>query len=232
MLRPEFRLEHNIGDGAVREIEIWNAENIIAVSGDSKVHLFDLDTFDKITLEKDIKSGENKHLSAFGDTISLSEKSVEITGYQTQGSKKDLLLTPVFQVLLTKPAIQWKLWLDKVTVLEVGGEISIYRRKGSEVVQVIRTEPNMMIMYKNPCFLFRDILFCSTSASVGLIVRTSYWLLGWALEKDEGKLTRALDQVQEIFHIFDLFNKLVSNIKYQIFPSSATATAPTPAMLS
>jgi len=194
VLRPEFRLEQNIGDGAVREIEIWNAENIIAVSGDSKVHLFDLDTFDKITLEKDIKSGENKHLSAFGDTISLSEKSLEITGYQTQGSKKDLLLTPVFQVLLTKPAIQWKLWLDKVTVLEVGGEISVYRRKGSEVVQVIRTEPNMMIMYKNPCFLFRDILFCSTSASVGLIVRTSYWLLGWALEKDEGKLTRALDQ--------------------------------------
>jgi len=111
VLRPEFRLEQNIGDGAVREIEIWNAENITAVSGDSKVHLFDLDTFDKVTLEKDVKSGENKHLSAFGDTISLSEKSLEITGYQTQGSKKDLLLTPVFQVLLTKPAIQWKLWL-------------------------------------------------------------------------------------------------------------------------
>jgi hypothetical protein len=40
----------------------------------------------------------------------------------------------------------------------------------------------------------RDIIFCSTLASVGLIVRTSYWLVGSQLELT-GRLARALDQV-------------------------------------
>jgi len=42
--------------------------------------------------------------------------------------------------------------------------------------------------------MFRDVIFCSTSAAAGLIVRTSYWLLGWQLEISKRKLHRALDQ--------------------------------------
>ena len=102
------------------------------------------------------------------------------------------------KVNLYHSAIRWKLWWRKLTVLEISGEISIYQVKGSEAVLQFKSESNMMIMYKNPCFLFRDIIFCSTSASVGLIVRTSYWLLGWNIEKNGGKLTRALDQVNFI----------------------------------
>ena len=150
-------------------------------------------------MNSEVKSGANKHLSTFGNIISFSEKDAEITGCETKCSidKNSIELVTVFNVTLAYAAIQWKLWLDKITVLEVSGEISIYKRKGKETELEYKTESNMMIMYKNPCFLFRDIIFCSTSASVGLIVRTSYWLLGWALERDGGRLTRALDQVSE-----------------------------------
>eukprot|EP00090_Calanus_glacialis_P009589 TRINITY_DN17975_c0_g1_i1.p1 TRINITY_DN17975_c0_g1~~TRINITY_DN17975_c0_g1_i1.p1 ORF type:complete len:457 (-),score=67.18 TRINITY_DN17975_c0_g1_i1:15-1385(-) len=196
VFNPEFTKENNISDGAVREIEIWHSENILAVSGDSKVHFFDLDTLAEVRMNSEVKSGANKHLSTFGNIISFSEKDAEITGCETKCSidKNSIELVTVFNVTLAYAAIQWKLWLDKITVLEVSGEISIYKRKGKETELEYKTESNMMIMYKNPCFLFRDIIFCSTSASVGLIVRTSYWLLGWALERDGGRLTRALDQ--------------------------------------
>ena len=42
---------------------------------------------------------------------------------------------------------------------------------------------NYLLRYKNPCYLYRDVIFCSTSAAVGLIVRASYWLLGWRIHQ-------------------------------------------------
>ena len=42
---------------------------------------------------------------------------------------------------------------------------------------------NYLVRYKNPCYLYRDVIFCSTSAAVGLIVRASYWLLGWRIHQ-------------------------------------------------
>jgi len=65
VFNPEFIKENNISDGAVREIEIWHSENILAVSGDSRVQFFDLETFEIIGIKKEIKTGENKHLSTF-----------------------------------------------------------------------------------------------------------------------------------------------------------------------
>jgi len=196
VFNPQFKKENFIDDGAIREIEIWYSENILAVSGDRKIHFFDLNKFNRVKLKNEVKSGENKHLSTFGNIISFSEKDTEITGCEANVSmdRDSLELANVFNVSLAHAAIQWKLWLDKVIVLEVSGEISIYRRNDNKTELEFKTESNMMIMYKNPCFMFRDIIFCSTSASVGLIVRTSYWLLGWAFKRDGGKLTRALDQ--------------------------------------
>ena len=42
-----------------------------------------------------------------------------------------------------------------------------------------QSEPYTVIMYKNPCWMFRDVIFCSTLSSRGLMARTSYWLMGW-----------------------------------------------------
>merc|ERR1711915_613558 len=141
-----------------------------------------------------VKSGTNKHLSSFGKILTYSEIDDEIIGCELFGETHRVDPAIVFKVTLDHSAIQWKLWWKKLIILENSGDISIYQVDGSKAVLQFKSESNMMIMYKNPCFLFRDIIFCSTSASVGLIVRTSYWLLGWNIEKNGGKLTRALDQ--------------------------------------
>ena len=68
--------------------------------------------------------------------------------------------------------IQWKLWNDAVVVLQSNGEIAIYKIIEDKPKLSYKTEANVMIMYKNPCYMFRDVIFCSTSAAAGLIVRS------------------------------------------------------------
>ena len=93
-----------------------------------------------------------------------------------------------------------------MTVLDTQGAISVYRLAPSPPAPptlVFKSDSNVMIMYgisttyllisthiynylvryKNPCYLYRDVIFCSTSAAVGLIVRASYWLLGWRIHQ-------------------------------------------------
>ena len=90
-----------------------------------------------------------------------------------------------------------------MTVLDTQGAISVYRPAPSPQATptlVFKSDSNVMIMYgniynisthiysyllryKNPCYLYRDVIFCSTSAAVGLIVRASYWLLGWRIHQ-------------------------------------------------
>ena len=92
-------------------------------------------------------------------------------------------------------------------MLDTQGAISVYRPAPSPPATptlVFKSDSNVMIMYgisttyllisthiiynylvryKNPCYLYRDVIFCSTSAAVGLIVRASYWLLGWRIHQ-------------------------------------------------
>ena len=96
---------------------------------------------------------------------------------------------------LQSPPIQWRLWLDEVIVLQSNGVISIYKTENYKTDNLtFQSSPNVMLMYKNPCYQFRDVIICSTSTAAGLIVRTSYWLLGWSLHTNEGKLHRVLNQ--------------------------------------
>ena len=98
VFNPEFKKENNVNDGAIREIEVWHAENILAVSGDTNIHFFDLDKFDRVKLKNEVTSGQNKHLSTFGNVISFSEREEEITGCEANVSKdrNSLELVTVF----------------------------------------------------------------------------------------------------------------------------------------
>ena len=47
-LRPDFRKELNIEDGAVREVHIWSAETLLVVAGDKKIHFFQLQNLERV----------------------------------------------------------------------------------------------------------------------------------------------------------------------------------------
>ena len=207
VLRPHFKEELNIEDGAVREVHIWTAESLLVVAGDTKIHFFQLENLERVQTGSVVLVAEdNRHISSFGAAISFCDQSdpVRSGGTDTDhilvsqrgAGRARLVLDTLFSLGLPSPPSQWRLWLEEVIVLLTSGVISIYRTDSSKTGAHLQFQscPNVMMMYKNPCYQFRDVIVCSTSTAAGLIVRTSYWLLGWALHTNEGKLHRALCQ--------------------------------------
>ena len=203
-LKPDFKEELNIEDGAVREVNIWTAESLLVVAGDTKIQFFQLENLERVaTANVVLVAEDNRHISTFGAAISFCDQSDSARAGNSEtilvsrraGGRGGLVLDTLFTLALSSPPIQWRLWLEEVIVLLTSGVISIYKTEQNQSAQLqFQTCPNVMMMYKNPCYLFRDVIVCSTSAAAGLIVRTSYWLLGWSLHTKEGRLHRALNQ--------------------------------------
>ena len=197
-LEPTFSQSYNIKDGSVRELEIWFSQSLLVVAGDKELHFLDLKNLEKISYSAETQlelCPDNKHVSCFGEFITFCSDENTIVGYVGCGTiKNGVNLEQAFKITLEVKPLQWKLWNKEIIVLESKGEISIYSHQQNVTELKFKCEPNIMLMYKNPSYMFRDVVFCSTSAAVGLIVRTSYWLLGWRLDQSEGRLHRALEQ--------------------------------------
>ena len=65
--------------------------------------------------------------------------------------------------------VQWKLWREKIIGMQINGEIVVYSLLGQKGELMYKSEPYTVVMYKNPSWIFRDIVFCSTLASRGLL---------------------------------------------------------------
>ena len=208
VLDPEFKQEVNIEDGAVREVHIWTSEQLLVVSGDSQIHFFQLGSLSRVGTAGVLKVAEdNRHISSFGDAISLCERSgtsspsTLIVVSRRQRPAERVILEPVSSLCLQSAPTQWRLWTGKAIVLETSGVVSVYLWQNCPAAQLyFQSPPNVMIMYRSPAYMFRDVVFCSTSAAAGLIVRTSFWLVGWQLDwqldsdTQHGSLHRALEQ--------------------------------------
>lgn len=146
-------------------------------------------------------TGVHKHVSVFGRRFAVSfpdgslEVHVMVTAYMGVATG-GVSTARVSRVACTEPGcgrLQWNLWQEKLTVLQTTGEILVYNTNKAQAELLYKSEPYMVIMYKNPCWMFRDVIFCSTLSSRGHQVRTSYWLLGWDVER-RGRLFRVLSQ--------------------------------------
>ena len=87
-------------------------------------------------------------------------------------------------------AVMWKLWESTLMVVLRTGEIAVYSIEGEQRL-LAKTEPNMLVMYQSPCFIFRwvartfltynllsrDIFFCSSEVVSNSLARASYWLV-------------------------------------------------------
>ena len=88
-------------------------------------------------------------------------------------------------------AVMWKLWESTLMVVLRTGEIAVYSIEGEQRL-LAKTEPNMLVIYQSPCFIFRlvartrtrtcnllsrDIFFCSSEVVSNSLARASYWLV-------------------------------------------------------
>ena len=51
-------------------------------------------------------------------------------------------------------AVVWKLWESRLMVVLRSGEIAVYSIEGEQRL-LAKTDPNMLVMYQSPCFIFR-----------------------------------------------------------------------------
>ena len=198
VLEPSFVRSVNIEDGSVREVELWHSENLVAVAGDTLLHMMEIETLSEISIPDIELCEDNKHISCFGAIISYCDLKSDIIVCSFVKPRERYGDNPFNRLfaITTKNAspIQWKIWGNEVIVLDTQGTVLVYSFHENITELVFQSESNVMLLYKNPCHMFRDVMLCSSSAAAGLIVRASYWLVGWRLQDTGGKLHRALEQ--------------------------------------
>ena len=165
-LDPTFSQNYNITDGSVREMEIWFSQSLLVVAGDKEIHFLDLKTLEKMSYSAQTKlelCSDNKHISCFGHLLTFCSEDNNIVGYvgcKSRTTKNFINLEPVFKISLEVKPIQWKVWNKEVIVLESKGEISIYSHGQNVTKLLFKCQANIMLMYKNPSYMFRDVVFC------------------------------------------------------------------------
>ena len=75
---------------------------------------------------------------------------------------ESVILNMVVKFHIEGKALIWKLWEETVMVVLRSGEIAVYSTtEDGEQSLLPKTEPNMLVMYQSPCFIFR--LFVNVS---------------------------------------------------------------------
>ena len=148
-----------IQDGPVLELELWLHHQLLVVAGAERIHFYTLDTLERVTEASEVRQGSNKHLSAFGAQLAYGlPDCLTVRVLEDEMVEGKIGVVPVQDIALEAEALLWELWEDMLLVLLAGGQILVYRRLGGEAQLLTVTQPNMMIMYRNPCFLFRSKL--------------------------------------------------------------------------
>ena len=142
---------------SVEELQLWPLHRLVVVSGPAGLHFFrqgpDLRRLGGATVQQ----GGNTHLSTFGPYLAFQlEKSNRDISIATASVKEDFVdLNIVMEFDLEGKAVMWKLWESTLMVVLRSGEIAVYSIEGGGQRLLAKTEPNMLVMYQSPCFIFR-----------------------------------------------------------------------------
>ena len=148
-----------IQDGPVLELELWLHHKVLVVAGAERIHFYTLDTLKRVAEAGEVRQGSNKHLSAFGAQLAYGLPDCSaVRVLEAEVMEGEIGVMPVLDIALEAEGLLWELWEDRLLVLLEGGQILVYRLVEGGAQLLTATQPNMMIMYKNPCFLFRSKL--------------------------------------------------------------------------
>ena len=150
-------------------------------------------------LQGKVQQGVNKNISTFGPylAVQLDKPGQEFSLLTAIVEDDSVILNIVMEFNIEGRALIWKLWEETVMVVLRSGEIAVFSTtEDGEQSLLAKTEPNMLVMYQSPCFIFRlsfvvgvfeilklffktsrDIFFCSSEVVSNSLARASYWLV-------------------------------------------------------
>ena len=175
----------------VDELHLWPLHSLVVVGGPAGVYFFRQGA-DLRRLGGTVQQGANTHLSTFGKYLAFQldkpNRDISLATASVEDGFVNLNLEMEFD--LEGKAVMWKLWESTLMVVLRTGEIEVYSIEGEQRL-LAKTEPNMLVIYQNPCFIFRwvvrtfltcnllsrDIFFCSSEVVSNSLARASYWLV-------------------------------------------------------
>eukprot|EP00092_Neocalanus_flemingeri_P030171 GFUD01032749.1.p1 GENE.GFUD01032749.1~~GFUD01032749.1.p1 ORF type:complete len:474 (-),score=77.39 GFUD01032749.1:115-1536(-) len=170
--KKNFVIRTHTNDGKVHSICLVKSFDLVLVAGEKCLHFFRINflgrTWDKLQPDFSLDLGQNKHLSVFGPRFCASDNEKVINVYEIFYAGETVRTTRICEVTQELSWVQWKLWREKIIGMQMNGEIVVYSLLGQKGELMYKSEPYTVVMYKNPSWIFRDIVFCSTLASRGL----------------------------------------------------------------
>lgn len=162
-----------LGDGNVEHISLMPTFGLVVVSGETRLHFYYLDRragyWERLAADFQLSLGSNHHLSVFGPRFAFQDDDGFIRVLEIFYVGLSVRTSEVCRVRQLLPWVQWTLWRDKVIGLQTNGEIVVFSLLCPTGQLMYKSEPYTVVMYKNPCWIFRDVVFCSSLASRGLL---------------------------------------------------------------
>jgi len=160
-------------DDKIHSIALIKSFNLVLVAGEQSMHFYSLDLvgkkWNKLHPDFNLQLGQNKHLSVFGPRFSASDNEKVIHVYEIFYAGQTVRTDKICEITQNMSWVQWKLWREKIIGMQINGEIVVYSLLAKKGELMYKSEPYTVVMYKNPSWIFRDIVFCSTLASRGLL---------------------------------------------------------------
>ena len=143
---------------SVDELHLWPFHRLLVVGGGTTgLHFFRQGPDLRRLGGTAVQQGANTHISTFGPYLALQlGKSNRDISIATASVEDDFVnLNIVMEFDLEGKAVMWKLWESTLMVILRSGEIAVFSIGGGRQRLLAKTEPNMLVMYQSPCFIFR-----------------------------------------------------------------------------
>ena len=171
--RKNFVIRTHINEGKIHSIGLVKSFHLVLVATENNLHFFMMNfvgqTWDKLQPDFNLDLGPNKHLSIFGPRFCASDDDKVIHVYEIFYVGQTVRTDRICEISQDMSWVQWKLWKEKIIGMQVNGEIVVYSTLGQKGELMYKSEPYTVVMYKNPSWIFRDVVFCSTLASRGML---------------------------------------------------------------
>lgn len=163
----------HLDDGNVQKICLMPTFGLVMVVGETKLHFFYLDHesnyWERLSADFQLTVGSNHHLSVFGPRFCVADDEGFIRVLEIYYVGLSVRTSEVCRLRQKLSWVQWTLWRDKVIALQTNGEILVFSLLCPNGQLMYKSEPYTVVMYKNPCWIFRDVVFCSSLATRGLL---------------------------------------------------------------
>lgn len=123
--------------------------------------------------------------SVFGPMFAIAERPsvLNLRKVRLSSDRKVAEVELLSEIICHTWFWKWKIWGDRVICIFATGEIAVWGLQAGTWLSI--SQRYSELLYQNPCFIYRGVIFCSSRTSQSLLEYwhcfpgDSYWLVCW-----------------------------------------------------